>query len=254
MNGLEFSFDKPTLRRAWGVIDGHFGALGLTLRRGSDFDEIEDMAATGGLRPLEGHFTPSLNTYTPSQAFWLGLVDARGKLVGRVCARFDPMEYPMVLTDFWRKYFHRCYPNAEGGQVALAAAQPRVGRRISGNLVYIGGTEIDAAWQGRKLGGLLNQIVQIEALDEWRANFYYGWVQGHNFKDAFWRDCGFTRAYFHAIRWDEPLPDTLDANLILVGNSADDVCDLIERIADAPPAGSSSKTIVENRRPSGSSK
>ncbi len=107
------------------------------LRRGSDFDVVEAMAAASGLKRLEGHFTPSLNTYTPSQAFWLALVDEEDRMVGRVCARFDRMAYPMTLTDFWRKYFHRCYPDAEGGKVVLSDKQPRVGRRITGDVVYL---------------------------------------------------------------------------------------------------------------------
>ena len=238
MHKLDFELDKAQLKRAWGVIDREFQRQGLMLRRGSDFDVVEAMAAASGLKRLEGHFSPSLNTYTPSQAFWLALVDEEDRMVGRVCARFDRMAYPMTLTDFWRKYFHRCYPDAEGGQVVLSEKQPRVGRRITGDVVYLGGTEIAREWRGSKLGGLLNQMAQIEALDEWGAGFYYGWVQGFNFMDGFWRDCGFTRAHFHALNWVEPLPGTLDANLIFVANSADDVCDLIDRIASGLQATS----------------
>ena len=241
MQKLDFEIDMPQLRRAWGVLDQQFVAHGLTLHQGADFVEIEDLAETGGLLPLEGHFTPVLNTYTPSQAFWLGLLNREERLVGRVCARFDRMEYPMTLTDFWRKYFHRCYPNAEGGQVRLAQQQPRVGRRITGDVAYLGGTEVAADWQGLKLGALLNQMAQLVALDQWRASFFYGWVQGHNFMDGFWRDCGFTRAHFNGISWEAPLPETLDANLILVGNSADDVCDLMDRIVDGSQAALSDR-------------
>lgn len=239
MKELDYPLDKTQLRRAWAAIDRKFQLAGLRFVRGSDFDEIEAQADRAGLTRLEGHFTPVLNTYTPRQAFWLALFDTQGKLVGRCCARFDPMDYPMTLADFWRKYFHRCYPNAEGAQVQLAEEQPRVGRRITGNVVYIGGTVVSEDWHGHKLGALLNQMAQIEALDEWRAGFFYGWVQGFNFKDGFWRDCGFTRAHFHALRWSGSLPATLDPNLILVGNSADDVCDLIDRLACEAHATSS---------------
>jgi hypothetical protein len=242
MQKLDFEIDMPQLRRAWGVIDQLFFSHGLTLHQGSDFVVLEELAEEARLRPLEGHFTPVLNTYTPSQAFWLGLIDPEGNLVGRVCARFDRMEYPMTLTDFWRKYFHRCYPNADGGQVVLAGKQPRVGRRITGDVAYLGGTEVAVHWKGEKLGALLNQMAQIVALDQWRASFFYGWVQGHTFMDGFWRDCGFTKAHFNSINWENPLPETLDANLIFVGNSADDVCDLIDRIVDGSQAALSGRT------------
>ncbi|MEP3045736.1 MAG: hypothetical protein ABJL55_12235 [Roseibium sp.] len=243
MRNLDFELNKAQLKRAWGVIDRYFQSVGLTLRRGSDFDAIEALAQASGCQPLEGHWTPTLNTYTPSQAFWLGLFDGNGKLVGRVCARFDKMEYPMTLTDFWRKYFHRCYPNAEGGQVVLAAEQPRVGRRITGDVVYLGGTYVSQDWRGHKLGGLLNQLAHIEALDEWSAGYYYGWIQGENFMDGFWRECGFTRCCHHALNWLEPLPGNLDTNLVFAGNTADDVCDLIDRVACGLAA------VAPNRKP-----
>ncbi|WP_193568025.1 hypothetical protein [Labrenzia sp. CE80] len=245
MNDLDFGLDRGQLRRAWGVLDRYFQDHKLTLRRGSDFEEIEHHAEAAGLPLLEGHWTPTLNTYTPSQAFWLGLFDDKGALVGRVCARFDRMEYPMTLADFWRKYFSRCYPNVAGGQVRLALEQPRVGRRVSGRVVYIGGTVVSDSWRGAKLGARLNQMAQIEAMDEWRATYFYGWVQGFNFKDGFWRDCGFTRAHFDALRWSGPLPKTLDRNLIHVANTADDLCDLIDRIVAEDREVSSDKTDVE---------
>lgn len=247
MQRLDFELDKAQVKRAWGVIDREFQSLGLVLRRGSDFDLVEAMAAESGFPPLEGHFTPTLNTYTPSQAFWLALTDKDGKMVGRVCARFDRMEYPMTLTDFWRKYFHRCYPNAVGGQVVLEEDQPRVGRRITGDVVYLGGTYVAREWRRHKLGGLLNQLAQIEALHDWGAGFYYGWIQGHTFLDGFWRECGFTRCSHHALRWAEPLPGTLDANLIFAGNSVDDVCDLIDRVARGFPVIPSDRIFSQSQ-------
>lgn len=250
MNGLDFPFDKNLQRRAWAVIDAEFRNLGLYLERGHDFDEIEELAAAGGLRPLEGHFAPSLNTYTPSQAFWLGLMDQRGELVGRICARLDLMEYGMCLTDFWRKYFHRCYPNAAGGKVLLSKDQTRVGRRVTGKVAYMGGCEVRQDWRSHRLGGMLTQMAQVDAFDTWGADYYYGWVQGHNFMDGFWRDCGFTRAAFHAIRWEPPLPGTLDANLIFVGNSVDDVADLIELTVHRNAVQLSGKTDARSRRSS----
>lgn len=247
MGTLDFALDKAQIKRAWGVIDQTFQDLGLTLKRGSDFDEIERLASASGMPLLEGHFSPTLNTYTPSQAFWLGLFDQNDSLVGRVCARLDRMEYPMTLTDFWRKYFHRCYPNADGGQVELRKDQPRVGRRITGDVVYLGGTNISRTWRGNNLGGYLNQIAQIEALDEWSAHFYYGWIQGHNFMDGFWRECGFTRCNHHALNWAAPMPATLDPNLIFAGNSADDVCDLIDRLSCGLQAIASNKISARSQ-------
>lgn len=253
MNKFDFHFDKTLQRRAWAIIDGVFGSHGLTLKRGYDFDVVEEMAKASGMKSLEGHFSPALNTYTPAQAFWLALLDQDGEMVGRVCARLDIIDNGMCLTDFWRKYFHRCYPNVEGGKVSLHADQPRVGRRISGRTAYFGGCEVRKDWRAHRLGGMLTQMVQVDAFDTWSADYYYGWVQGHNFMDGFWRDCGFTRAVFEGLRWEQPLPGTLDANLIFVGNSADDIADLIELTVRKNAVQLSGKTDVQTQRLSGTS-
>lgn len=251
MHWYDASFDTNDQRRAWSIIDAYFSSHGLTLRRGHDFEALDAMALASGMRPLEGHFTPTLNTYTPSQAFWLALLDADGQLAGRVCARLDVIDPRMSLTDFWRKYFHRCYPDAGGGKVTLKERQPRIGSTIQGRVAYLGGCEVRKDWRSIGLGGLLTQMIQIDAFDTWSADYFYAWIQGRTFADAFWRDCGFTKAVFHAIRWQEPLPDTLDANLIFAGNSASDIADLIELIVENSAVPLSGKTAPKTRPLSG---
>lgn len=229
IRNTNYQIDRVAQRRAWSILDQAFSAAGLVLVEGSDFDEIEALARASGMPLLEGHFAPDLNTYTPKNAFWLGLLDSEGLLVGRCTCRLDQLEFPMTLTEYWKKYFRRCYPAAGGGQVELAEYQPRFGQRITGDVAYIGGTQILPPQRGKGLGGYLNQMAQIVALEKWQAGFYYGWVQGFNFMDGFWRDCGFTQARHNALNW-ERLPATLDPNLVLVSNHLDDVCDMIDRI------------------------
>ncbi|MTI45354.1 hypothetical protein E1178_17240 [Roseibium hamelinense] len=229
----DINIDKPQLRRAWAIIDRHFQDLGLNLVRGSDFDEIERLAKQNALEGLEGNFAPRFQSFTNHQATWLGLFDVNDRLVGRVCARFDVMAPPMTLLDFWAKHVERCYVTLDGASVKLSPRQPRFAKNITGNVVYLGGTEVHRDWQGRKIGGLLNRMAQIEVLDDWDAHFVYGWMESWKFKDGFWRDCGFTRAYTHGLNWASGGPALLDDNLIVAANTADDVLDLIDRVVDA---------------------
>ncbi|MTH94867.1 hypothetical protein E1297_02380 [Roseibium sp. RKSG952] len=230
MSTTEIDIDKPQLRRAWSLIDEAFRRHGLCVRRESDFEKADRLSKENGLVGFEANFIVGLHTFTNCQAFWLGLFDRQGQCVGRVGARLDQMKPPMTLADFWKRHVFRCYPSAEGGGVKMASDQPRFGNNISGNVVYLGGAEIHEDWQGKKLGGLLVQMAQIEALDEWQADFVYGWMESWKFKDGFWRDCGFTHAYPRGLRWDGAGPVSIDENLIVAGNSAADILDLIDHI------------------------
>lgn len=242
---LKPEINKAQLRRAWGAIDRVFEAYGLSLERGYEFEVIDELAAASGLKVLEAHFAPKTQTFSNGQAFWLGLMDQEGKLAGRVCARLDRLRAPMSLADYWRKHFYRCFPSETGGQVVLAKKQRRFAESITGDTVYLGGTQVREDVQGHKLGGLLNQMAQLEALEEWDADFYYGWMEGRTFSDSFWRSCGFTRAYPNAVQWEGGGPIPIDNNLFLAGNERDDVLDLIDRILEAPPRPSSNKKSAQ---------
>lgn len=229
------AYDKHNLKRAWNLIDGVFSDYGLELRQGYDFDVVDDLARSSGLKVLEAHFSTKSQTFTSGRAFWLGLTDERGQLVARVCARLDPMQPPETLASFWRKHFYRCFPAETGGQVVLADEQPRFAERITGDVVYLGGTEVLREWQNAHLGGLLNRMAQIEALERWDADFYYGWMEKRVFKEGFFRSCGFTKLHANAVRWKTGGPIPIDNSLFLAGNGRDDVLDLIDEIRRNPP-------------------
>jgi hypothetical protein len=248
MSRLKSEVNRMLLKRAWASIDSVFGQYGLTLQRGHDFEVVDDMARASGLKVLEAHFSPKTQTFSSGRAFWLGLTDETGKLVGRVCARLDAMRPPESLADYWRKHFNRCFPAETGGQVVLAPDQPRFSQKITGDTVYLGGTEVLAEWQNAHLGGLLNRIAQIEALEEWDADFYYGWMEKRVFKDGFFRSCGFTKLHANAVRWLEGGPVPIDNDLYLAGNDRDDVLDLIDQILKSPPqvvSGTTSGQILQ---------
>lgn len=245
---LGAEINKPQLRRAWAALDRVFSDYGLTLHRGHDFEEIDALAREGGLKVLEAHFSPRTQTFSNGRAFWLALLDDEGMLVGRVCARLDQMRPPQTLVDYWRHHFHRCFPSETGGQVILAPDQPRFAQRITGDTVYLGGTEVRHDWQNTHLGGMLNRMAQIEALEDWDADFYYGWMEKRVYKDGFFRSCGFTRLHANAVRWLEGGPVPIDNSLYLAGNDRDGVLDLIDEIVKYPPRASSGKTDVRSHR------
>lgn len=247
MAKLRTEVDKARLRRAWVAIDRVFSDYGLTLKRGHEFEIVDDMARASGLKVLEAHFSPMTQTFTSGRAFWLALVDRDGIMVGRVCARLDQLRPPECLADYWRRHFHRCFPSETGGQVVLAEEQPRFSQKITGDTVYLGGTQVLPEWQNAHLGGMLNRLAQIEALDEWDADFYYGWMEKRVFKDGFFRSCGFSKLHERAVRWERGGPIPIDNDLFLAGNDRDNVLDLIDRILEAPPAASSNRTAGQNR-------
>lgn len=254
MSTLRSEVDSILLKRAWGAIDRVFGDYGLTLQRGHDFEVIDDMAEASGLKVLEAHFSPRTQTFASGSAFWLGLTDPGGRLVGRVCARLDRIRPPQSLADYWRKHFYRCFPAETGGKVVLADDQPRFARSITGDTVYLGGTQVQPEWENFHIGGMLNRIVQIEALSEWDADFYYGWMEKRVFKDGFLRSCGFTRLHENAVRWASGGPIPIDNDLFLAGNSRDDILDLIDRIVSAPPQALAKRTDVQTLQVSGNAR
>ncbi len=247
MGKLKFEIDKAKLRRAWAAIDRTFSDYGLSLERGHDFEVIDDLARDSGIKVLEAHFSVRTQTFSSGRAFWLGLLDGDGRLVARVCARLDALRPPQSLADYWRHHFHRCFPSESGGQVILAPDQPRFAQTITGDTVYLGGTQVLPEWQNAHLGGMLNRMAQIEALEDWDADFYYGWMEKRVFKDGFFRSCGFSRLHENAVRWLEGGPVPIDNDLFLAGNERDDVLDLIDRIVKSPPRASSGKTDARNR-------
>ncbi|QFT31161.1 hypothetical protein K1718_10545 [Roseibium porphyridii] len=251
---LRSEVDPIRLKRAWGAIDSAFARQGLTLHRGHDFDQIDRMAERSGLKILEAHFSPRTQTFSSGRAFWLGVTDVKDKLVGRVCARLDQIRPPQTLADYWRKHFYRCFPAETGGQVELAEEQPRFAEKITGDTVYMGGTEVRPEWQNSHLGGMLNRIAQIEALDEWDADFYYGWMEKRVFKDGFLRSCGFTRLHANAVRWQAGGPIPIDNDLYLAGNERDDVLDMIDQILSAPPKAIEDRISAQNLPASETSK
>ncbi|CTQ67548.1 hypothetical protein [Roseibium alexandrii] len=245
MTNLRSELDPIVFKRAWGTLDNTFTDNGLTLQRGYDFDLIDALAQKSGIKPLEAQFSTKMHSHTSGRSFWLGVFDTDGLLAGRVCARLDSLRSPESLVDFWRKHFHRCYPTETGAQVELAAKQPRFAQKITGETVYLGGTEVRSDWRGYDLGGLLNRVAQLEALADWDADFYYGWMERKAFKDGFFRACGFTKLYANSIHWQAGGPARLDNDLYLVANHRDDVLDMIDQVLAEPPkaaSGSSAKT------------
>lgn len=251
MNKLKSQLDSILLKRAWAAIDHVFNTYGLTLKRGYDFDLIDTLADQSGIKVLEAHFSPKSQTFSSGRAFWLGLIDHNGLLVGRVCARLDQLRPPESLADYWRKHFYRCFPSETGGQVVLADEQSRFAQSITGDTVYLGGTQVRSDWQGHDLGGLLNRMAQLEALSDWDADFYYGWMERRVFKDGFFRSCGFTRLHAHAVRWQAGGPIPIDNDLYLAGSAHDDVLDLIDEILREPPVAREGRTRVQTLQVSG---
>lgn len=236
--------NKPDLFDAWHVLAKQIRSLGLEISRGYDFDLLGTLSDVSGLKPLERHFCPTLNTFTHAQAFWLCLVDSKGHVVARVAARLDRLG-DMSLTDFWRKYWRRCYPNALGeDNVRLAAEQPGFAQSISGDVAYFGGLIVHSNWRSKGLGGLLTRLAHLDAYEEWAPNFFYSWIEPLS-EAKLVSACQFTRVHRAGLRWDGPGPAKLDPDLIFVGLSKTDLADQIRQICDGRGVPLSGKTADE---------
>ncbi|WP_051645456.1 GNAT family N-acetyltransferase [Labrenzia sp. DG1229] len=226
--------DIYMLREAWGRQKTALSKLGYSLRRGVSFEELEARISNSKKPSLTEHFSTEKNTYTPDCAFWIAIETASGENVGRVCTRVDRLG-ELSLLEYWRKYWKRCYPGGLDGQAELAEVQPRFATRIIGDVAYIGDLYIEPDHRRSGIGSNLVKLVQIDALDEWMPDFLYGWMTPEHIASSLFHSYGFTNVHVDGIHWKVP-PATIGGNLAFVGNSRDDLADLLLTITKLPPA------------------
>ena len=222
------------LREAWGRQRSALATQGYRLRRGVSFEELEARIATGTKPDLTEHFSTEKNTYTPDSAFWICIETEKSEHVGRVCARIDRLG-DMTLLEYWRKYWKRCYPGASEGQAELAEQQPRFATRVRGDVAYIGDLYIEPEHRKSGVGSALVKVVQIDVLDEWMPDYLYGWMTPEHVASKLFPSYGFTNVHMDGIHWKIP-PATIGGDLTFVGNSRDDLADLLLAITRLPHA------------------
>ncbi|MEP0583487.1 MAG: hypothetical protein ABJD05_10495, partial [Roseibium sp.] len=169
--------NKAVFYRAVSNLLKQFDAAGLRVRRGEKFEELEALVERDGLKhQLTEHFKTALNTFTPATAFWLALENDHGCLVAIIAARLDDLGH-MSLRGWWEKYWRRCYPGLNDELLVMAADQPTFAECISGRIVYLGELIVAEPLQSGGIGGALTQLAQLDALQEWRPDYIYGWVR-----------------------------------------------------------------------------
>lgn len=225
----EYEFAKPNLFSAWANLKEQLRKQDFIVERGTDFDVLEARVAESEKQNLTEHFRTELNTYTPANAFWLAILDDQGSLVAVSAARLDDLQR-LPLVDYWRKYWFRCYPSAVDQRATMATVQPRFGAHITGRVVYMGDVWVHSDLRSSRIGSTLTQLLQIDALDEWRPDYLYGWMRPRDVVRGFWASCEFRHMHPLGITWDAA-PSTIDHDLSFVGSPGYCVCDLIDRLA-----------------------
>lgn len=221
-------YDPYLLREAWAILKNELDQKGYRIRRGTSFEELEARVSESERPALTEHFSTDKNTYTPTQAFWLCVETERGEVVARNAARLDDLG-SLTLVEYWRKYWRRCYPGVENPSAEMAADQPSFASRIAGRVCYQGELFVESDHRKAGIGSLLTKIMQIDALDQWEPVYLYGWVAPKHIGTRLFPCYGFSDVHAHGIHWEIP-PSTIDADLTFVGNSFDDLCDLLLEI------------------------
>ncbi|RMX61875.1 hypothetical protein SADFL11_00046320 [Roseibium alexandrii DFL-11] len=222
------TLDTYRLREAWGISKRLLDENGFLLRRGVDFEFLEKRISVSEKSSLTEHFSTEKNTYTPSQAFWILVETPGGELVARAAARLDRLA-GMSLEEYWRRYWRRCYPGVHEGEAEMADEQPCFASRIRGNVAYVGDLFVEKPYRNAGLAGALVRILQIDALDEWRPDYLYGWMTPEHVASQLFPDYGFRQSHPNGIIWKNP-PSTIGGNLTCVGNSFENLLDLLLQI------------------------
>ncbi|MCK7615217.1 hypothetical protein [Roseibium sediminicola] len=227
-------FDPYLLREAWAILRDDLREKGYHIRRGVCFEELESRIAKSEKPKLTEHFSTEKNTYTPTQAFWLYVETSAGEIVARNAVRLDDLG-EMTLVDYWRKYWKRCYPGVDNPSAELANRQPRFGKKITGRVCYQGDLFVEPGHREAGVGSAITKLLQIDALDEWKPDYLYGWVAPKHIGTRLFPSYGFRAVHARGIHWEIP-PSTIDADLTFVGNAADDLADLLLEITTSRPS------------------
>lgn len=221
--------DLIALSRAVVFLSKKLEDIGLQVRFGSEFSDLERDLADADKAALTEHFSVSLNTYTRTNAFWIQAVDREGRMVAGGAVRLDDLGGE-ALSEYLKRYWQRCYPGQDGGQAVLGEVQPRFFREISGRVCYLGDLWVNRAWQGKKVHTFLVPLAMFQALNDWRPDHYYCWVRPSMWSKRYPLAYGLTQVCPFSLNWDVA-PATIDADLVCAANSASQALDWVDYFA-----------------------
>ncbi|WP_297842842.1 hypothetical protein [uncultured Roseibium sp.] len=213
---------------------------GVRLQMSRDFALLESLLEQVPEKGLTEHFRRNLNTYSPQQAFWLGGFNQLGELVGLAAARLDQLG-SWSLEKYWREYWSRCYPDAEGSPVQMSDRQYRFAKGIRGDVVYLGEMWVAKQHAVDGVSGPFSKAILLLSLLEWQFQAAYAWVRPAFLERGFAFKCGFTSTH-PGIIWEKG-PATIDPDLHVMASSRSDLFDLVDLLScELPEALSSSKS------------
>lgn len=230
------------LSKLVGKLDVELQKQGVHLRQERNFKELEDILSGTKKGRLTEHFRRSLNTYTPPQAFWLGGFDDQENLVALAAARLDDLG-SWHLLDYWREYWARCYPAANGVSVTMSDKQYEFAANIRGRVAYLAEMWVDSSLERNGVAGMFAKTLQFLAAQEWNPDWCYAWTRPAFVDRGFPAKCGFVHVH-PGIIWANG-PVTIDPDLQVMMNAASDIRDLARYQELLFPLGQSGKTTNE---------
>lgn len=229
------------LSKLVGMLDFQLMERGVYLRQERDFKKLEAILAKTKKNKLTEHFRRSLNTYTPPQAFWLGGFDDQENLIAVAAARLDDLG-SWHLLDYWREYWSRCYPAANGRAVVMADEQYNFAKSVTGRVAYLAEMWVDNEFETQGVAGLFAKTLQFLAAHEWNPDWYYAWTRPGFASRGFPSKCGFAHVHPGIIWADAPV--TIDPDLKVMMNAASDIRDLAQYLELSSPLGLNDKTAI----------
>jgi hypothetical protein len=224
--GCAMEIDRLKVSRLLSAFFDRLREKDIVLQVSRDFEELEKTVRKTGKKALTEHFRRNLNTYSPAQAFWLGGYNSKGELVALAAARLDVLG-SWTLADYWREYWHRCYPDASHGQARLAKKQYRYAQEITGDVVYLGEMWVCADHPADGVAALFSPAILLLSLMEWQsAKYYYAWVRPAFLERGFSYKCGFSDVH-PGIRWKSE-PSTIDPDLWVMASTLSRLADQVD--------------------------
>ncbi len=145
-------------------------ALGLVTTISSDMVEFANAKRVArNLQPAPMH-DPTVCDFSGDRAFWMGLTDAEGKIVGMQAYRCDRMD--ISLSEWCTNYMIGVYMRRNELMVPSHARPPQgsIADRLSGILVYHGELWVDREVKNRRVIELFSRLGSLLVLCKWNPN------------------------------------------------------------------------------------
>lgn len=192
---------------------------GVYLSLESDFDALLALneANREHWHPLAPSFDPRISAVGPDNACWILGRNIDGEPVLTQVVRYFPMFQSTLADEFesLRIFYRDPGKQARPGERCIVTAPSA--RRITGHVVYSGGTWFRPDFRGRGLASIVPRMGRAIALSRWNTDFAFSFVKRVLVDKGVARSYGF-RNVEYAINWiGSPEGKDIEAALVWIG-------------------------------------